>query len=152
MSEAYHIYMKEEGSNNSYTDLESYFTGLKYSKCVGLNDKGKRKNVYMESYPEENGERVYMDSTVKRDSTDVSLTLFFTGTVASRQTAYENFCSFIQNKKILYYDSVRLREVCLVLTEPVKPSSEVFVGSEPYTEVTFKFKNIWGESRAHTNS
>lgn len=146
MSNAYHIYMKKESDAN-YTDLESQFPGLYYSKCTGLNDKGKRKNIYFESYPEEKGSRVHMGSEVNREPTDISLTLIFHGPVSDRQVAYEGFCSFVENSKILFYDSVRLKKVLIVLSEPVKPSNEVFVGSDPYTEVTFKFKNLWGESK-----
>ncbi len=146
MSEAYHIYMKKESDVN-YIDVESQYPGLLYGKCTGLNDKGKRKNIYFESYPEEKGSRVHIGSQVNREPTDINLTLLFHGTVAQRQAAYEGFCTFVENDKILFYDSVRLRKVLLVLNEPVKPSSEVFLGSDPYTEVTFKFKNLWGESK-----
>ena len=31
-------------------DLETRFDGLKYSKCDGLNSKGKRKDVHIEKY------------------------------------------------------------------------------------------------------
>jgi hypothetical protein len=147
MSNAYHIYMKREGTDNEYIDIEadSRFTGMKYSKCTGLNDKGKRKNVYIESYPEENTARTYMGQTVTREPTDINLTMIFSGN--SRQASYEAFCAFIENSRVRFYDSVRMREVLLILNEPVKPSEEVFKGSEPYMEVPFKFKNIWGESR-----
>lgn len=153
MNEAYHIYMKQASSQGDYIDIEAYpnFKGLKYSKCTGLNDKGKRKNVYVESYPEDTEARVYMGNTVTREPTDVTLTLLFTGTVAERQLAYKNFCAYVENDKIYFYDNIRNKEVLLILPDPVKVSEEVFKGSEPYTEIPFKFQNIWGESHDRPN-
>mgnify|MGYP006976641627 FL=1 len=40
------FYLKKEGVNEEYVDLESTFKGMKYLQCKGLDDKGKPKNKY----------------------------------------------------------------------------------------------------------
>lgn len=139
-------YMWKEGET-SFTpggqDIESRFEGLKYSQCDGLLDKGKRKNIHTESYADSDKLRVWQDDVVTREATDITFTFFFTGD--NRLAVYNDFCEYISNGKIYYWDNIRKKRPCMVLVEAIKPKDDVYKGSVPYIAGDFKFKNIYGE-------
>lgn len=146
----FNIYMqKVDASGNliadTLKDLEQDFAGLKYIKCEGLLIKGKRKNVYTEQYCDSDTLRVWQDSNVTREATNITLTCLFAG--VDRQETYEAFYEYIKNGVISYYDSVRLKEARLVLVDALEPSEELFKGSTPYVKIDFKFQNLWGECK-----
>lgn len=125
-------------------DLESRFRGLRYSKCDGLNSKGKRKNICIEKYADSSELRIWQDKkTVLREATYITFTLFFIGD--GRQYVYDSFVEYISNGKIHYWDNVRKKEAYMVLEDAVKPKEEVYNGSTPYLLAEFKMQNIWGE-------
>ena len=45
-------------------DLERDFIGLRYAKCVGLNNSGAAKNVYTEKYADSGTLRSYVPDEV----------------------------------------------------------------------------------------
>lgn len=138
-----------ESANNSPTgtnDLETRFYGLKYSKCDGLNSKGKRKDIHIEKYADSPDLRVWQGSSGPiREATDITFTFFFIGD--SRQSTYERFVEYIGNGKIHYWDNVRKKEAVMVLTDQVKPKEDVYKGSTPYILAEFKFQNLSGECK-----
>lgn len=137
-------------------DLEASFVGLRYKQITGLNYFGEPKGHYTESFVEENGVRHFspmLGNTVKE--TDVTLTLYFFGHTLgasdeelykeARETYYQ-FCGFILTTSLLvYYDNVRRRKVKLYYSSATSPKTDRLYG-EPYLEVSFKFKNMFGQS------
>ena len=131
-------------SPTSTNDLETRFDGLKYSKCDGLNSKGKRKDVHIEKYADSPEVRVWLGSDGPiREATDITFTFYFIGD--SRQSVYESFIEYISNGKIHYWDTVRNKEAFMVLADQVKPKEDVYKGSTPYILSEVKFQNLWGE-------
>lgn len=148
MSDTVKHYMWKDGetanSPKGTNDLETRFYGLKYSKCDGLNSKGKRKDVHIEKYADNPELRVWLGSEGPiREATDITFTFFFIGD--SRQDAYDSFVEYIGDGKIHYWDTVRKKEAFMILVDQVKPKEDVYKGSTPYLLAEFKFQNLWGE-------
>lgn len=137
------FYMQKEGGE--LIDLEAHFAGLRYQKCTGLNDKGKRKNIYKETYSDSDTVRVWQGAEVTREATTITFTFFFFG--ANRQSVYTAFYDYVKNGEITYYDTARKKKALLVLSEAITVSNDVWKGSKPYIEASFKFDNLWGECR-----
>lgn len=146
MSEVVKHYMQKDGEVAK--DLEVDFPGLRYSKCTGLLTKGKRKDVYTESYANSDTLRVWQGSDVTREATDITFTLYFTGD--DRQGVYELFYNYIKNGQISYWDTKRKKEALLIFSEKSDPKEDVYKGSIPYILVDFKFQNLWGECKDKT--
>lgn len=125
-------------------DNITYKSYMRYSKCTGLEAKGKPKNIYTESFPDSNELVVYMPSVVHRDSTDVVFTFLFIG--EEKQKVYDNFYNYIKDSEIYYYDTKRLKKVKLLLLDAVTPTEDNYKGSINYLSADFKFKNIRGFS------
>lgn len=138
------FYIKRE-SDTDYTDLESYFNGMKYSKCVGLEDLGKPKNIYTETYSDADSLRVHIPKEVKRDATDITFTFIFFG--EDRKSTYDRFNEFIKGQKLYYYDTARYKQSYMVLIDKTEPKEDVYKGSIPYMSVDYKFQNIWGHCK-----
>lgn len=137
------FYMQKEGE--ARIDLEHYdpFKGLRYSKCTGLLDKGKRKNVYTESYSDNDSLRVWQGSEVTREATDITFKFFFLGD--TMKESFENFYNYVKNGKITYYDTKRKKKAVLILIDAIKVSDDRWKDGTTYIEGDFKFKNIKGE-------
>lgn len=142
MTEDIRFYMQKDDSEVCI-DLEAYFEGLKYSKCKGLTSKGKRKNVYFESYSDSDELRVWQGETVVREATTIVFTFYFIGD--NRQQVYDDFYDYVKNGQIYYWDTKRNKKAYLVLEEAVDPKEDVYQGSTPYLCADFKFQNLWGE-------
>jgi hypothetical protein len=133
-----------DGSGVKDTDIEKRWNGLKYSKCDGLNAKGKRKNVHVEKYADSPELRVWQDpDVVLREATDITFTFYFTGD--NRQEIFDRFVRFCSNGKIHYWDTMRKKEAFMVFVEQTKPKEDTYKGTVPYILVDFKFQNLWGE-------
>lgn len=133
-----------DGSGVKDEDIEKRWDGLKYSKCTGLNSKGKRKNIHIEEYADSHVLRVWQDpDTIIREATEITLTLYFTG--ENRQAMYDNFIKFCSNGKIHYWDTMRKKEAFMVFVDKASPKEDVYKGSIPYILAELKFQNLWGE-------
>lgn len=141
MAQKYKFYMSKDGEN--YVSLEDKYAGLLYAKCVGLEDVGKPKNKYSESYADAAELRVYDPAVVLHDETDITFTFLFVGD--NRRSVYNDFCSYVESGKIYYYDTARYKKAYLTLFDAVKPSHDEFKGGTPYIQADFKFKNLWGK-------
>lgn len=144
------FYMQKVDANdnliaNTLKDLESDFVGLKYSKCEGLLNKGKRKNIYTEQYSDSDTLRVWQGDEVTREATTIVFTFVFAGD--NRQSVYDAFYDYVKNGVILYYDTARMKEARLVLMNAIEPSDDIYKGSTPYIRAEFKFQNLWGECK-----
>jgi hypothetical protein len=143
MAQEVKFYMQKEGE--SAIDLEAHFLGLRYQKCVGLNDKGKRKNIYIEEYSDSDTLRVWQGEEATRKATTITFTFFFIGD--TRHEAFNDFYEYVKNGQIRYWDTARNKEALLVLADEVKIGDDSWKGSIPYFEVPFKFQNLWGECK-----
>lgn len=129
------------------TDIESYFNGLHYAKCDGLSKFGAVKNVYSETYSETSELRVYLPETVARENTDIEFEFVFDG--ENRRDTYHQFVEWLSGHRLKYWDTLRNRELEMILTESVEPDEDALYGSHPYILVPFKFKNLKGETTKH---
>lgn len=144
------FYMQKVDANgalisDTLRDLEAYFLGMKYSKCEGLLNKGKRKNIHTETYADSDTLRVWQGEEVTREATTITFTFVFAG--STRQSVYDSFYEYVKNGVIAYYDTARMKEARLVLIDALEPSDDIFVGSTPYIKADFKFQNLWGECK-----
>lgn len=126
------------------TDIEAYFNGLHYAKCDGLSKYGEVKNIYTETYAETSELRVYLPETVARENTDVEFEFVFDG--ENRRDTYHSFVEWLSGKKLKYWDTLRNRELEMILIDSVEPEEDELYGSHPYIRVPFKFKNLRGQT------
>lgn len=130
-------------------DLESHWPGIRYKQCKGLNDKGKKKSVYTESYADSDELRVWESNTLAREATTIELTLYFMGD--GKQSTYDSFYDYIKQGLFLYADTVRKKLAKMILIDAVKPDEEKFTqGDTSYYKAKFVFQNIWGECKDAT--
>lgn len=129
------------------TDIEAKFDGLHYVKCDGLSKFGAIKNVYSETYSETSELRVYLPETVARENTDIEFEFVFDGD--NRRDTYHSFVEWLSGKRLKYWDTLRNRELEMILMESVEPEEDELYGSHPFIRVPFKFKNIKGETKKH---
>lgn len=130
---------------DTFKDLEVDFDGMRYSRCVGLMNKGRRKNIHTETYADSDTLRVWQGEEVTREATIITFTFGFAG--LNRHSIYEDFYNYVKNGIIAYYDTARMKEARLVLIDALEPSDDLFIGSTPYIKADFKFQNIWGECK-----
>lgn len=131
-------------------NLEADYPGLFYSKFEGLELQGKAKNIYKESYAEQNGPRVFhpadKSGSVTHEETKVKLTLLFTS-----KTAYRDFRTYLNSGRLFYWDTARhLKAWLLFEDEPVIQTDEIKDGG--YLVVEFPFTNMWGMSKPCNDS
>ena len=129
------------------TDIEATFVGLHYLKCTGADSYGKVKNLYSETYSETSELRVYLPETVARGNTDIEFEFVFDG--ENRRDTYHSFVEWLSGKRLKYWDTLRKRELEMILMESVEPEEDELYGSHPYIKVPFKFKNLKGETIKH---
>ena len=83
-------------------DLERDFIGLRYAKCVGLNNYGAAKNVYTEKYADSGTLRSYVPDEVYNEAVEVTFTFYFFGDEARRQATFHAFMDYIRTGYHLY--------------------------------------------------
>ena len=149
-SSEYKFYMQQctkEGValDGTLKDLEVDFPGLRYAKCVGLNDYGASKNVYAEKYADSGVLRTYVPDEVYNEAVQVTFTLYFFGAEARRQATFHAFMEYLRTGYHLYWDTARNRKIqFLPPVEAVSPSDEMWYGSTPYFKVDLKLQTIKG--------
>lgn len=129
------------------TDIEAKFDGLHYVKCGGLSRFGKPKNIYSETYSETSELRIYLPETVARENTDIEFEFVFNG--ENRRDTYHQFVEWLSGHRLKYWDTLRNRELEMILMESVEPDEDYLYGSRPYILVQIKFKNLKGETIKH---
>lgn len=126
-----------------FKDLEYDFKGLKYMSMKGLDAIGKPK-IYVEEYADSEVLRTYIPKELKNSPTDCELTLAFVG--SQRYKAYSLFNDYIRQGYHRYFDSKRLKELIFFVSESIEPSEEIWKGSVPYIQVTYKLRSIKGHA------
>ena len=145
----YKFYMSRWIDNawEEQVSLEDYFSGMKYISCEGLSTKGKIKNIYTENFAEVEDLRVYMPETVVRENTDIEFVFGFEK--ENRRDTFDSFVDWVSGYKIKYWDTVRNRELEMVLIDKVEVDEDILIGSSPFITVNFKFKNLKGSTKKH---
>lgn len=144
MSEYMH-YIQKEGQE--IKNLEKAFGNIKYAKCVGLNTKGKPKNVYTESSAESDELRAWQGEEIAREATKIILTLYFVGNEKTRMEAFDALYNYIKNGKFYYWDTARFKKAYCILADEYKPSDELWYGSTPYIAADITLQCLWGECK-----
>lgn len=148
MENKYKYYMRKYGTADDASvpiiDLESYFEGMVIRNVSGLSSRGAPKNVYKETYAETSEVRVYMPETVAKEATDVVINASFVGN--ERRDVYDDFCNYVSQGKIKYWDTVRNRLVHIILNAVIELDDDSLIGNEPFMTAEFKFMNIFGTS------
>lgn len=144
----YEFFMQEVDNKGNLLgneiNLEEAFDGLKYSAIVGIDNLGAVKNIYTETYADANRVRVSMPEKVQRESTQVSLVLYFVG--EKRAEVFKSFCDYICNGRHRYWDTARSKYFDFYISEELTPSDELWYGSTPYFKVDVKMNNIFGQT------
>ena len=135
-------------------DIEKNYNAV-YGECKGIDNVGKAKNVYTETYADGNFTRAYLPKKVLRDATNVTLTLYFIG--EDRQRNLKRFIDDISGGSLAresrlygnlyrYYDKIRKRGFDFLYIENTEVQEDNWKGSLPYIKASFKLLNIYGES------
>ena len=144
----YYIFMRrcDKSGNNleeSSKDLEWDFPGLKYMSLKGLDSIGDPK-IYVEEYADSDTLRTYIPKDVKNSPIECELTLAFVG--ANRYDVYYNFNEYVRQGYHRYFDSVRKKALIFFVNDKIEPTEEMWKGSTPYLQVTYKLKSIKGNA------
>lgn len=144
----YEFFMREVDNKGNLLgneiNLEKAFDGLKYSAIVGIDNLGAVKNIYTETYADANRVRVSMPEKVQRESTQITLVLYFVG--EKRAEVFKSFCDYICNGRHRYWDTARSKYFDFYISEELTPSDELWYGSTPYFKVDVKMNNIFGQT------
>lgn len=124
-------------------DLEYHFKGLKYMSMKGLGAIGDPK-IYVEEYADSDTLRTYIPKEVKNSPIECELTLAFVG--KDRYKVYDAFNEYVRQGYHRYFDSKRLKELIFFVSESIEPSEEIWKGSVPYIQVTYKLRSIKGHA------
>lgn len=131
--------------NQPVKNLEKDFDGLRYKEFKGLENYGKLKSVYTETFAETDEVQVYMAPKIVRENIELTLTLLFVGD--NRRATYHSFVDYISKGKIKYWDTVRKREVVFILTEAIEPEEDTAKEGDGYTMVSFTLTCINGQAK-----
>jgi hypothetical protein len=139
-------------STTGYINLEDTFVGLRYKSITGLESLGVTNN-YVEKYAESDEAKVYVPQNAPRQSVDIRLTVYifsptkgdYAGQISMIETIYNDFLNFIDNKKMIYYDTARLRK-CFMYQDGAIAPKEMKLKGHPYFEVDIPFKSVYGHA------
>lgn len=134
--------------NFFWSELEQTLSGdiVKYRRCTGLENKGKIKNAYSESYADAKQTREFFPSTPTCEPTDVTLDIVIKRTSTNNSTAFDTLTSQFRNGLTVYWDTQRKKAAVLKLTNAVEVKEDTYLGMK-YLECEYKFTNIVGQTR-----
>ena len=151
-SSQYTHYMQRVDIENQPTyDIEEQFSGLLYMKADGMNDIGKSKNVYTETYADSDRLRVYLpnNGNYTNEATKITMHFLVVGEEAQRQATLRNFYNYIREGVHRYWDDARNLEFDFVVQDEIKVSDERWHGSSPYVEIQIQMQNLNGKTTEH---
>ena len=162
-SSKYNHYMRRIDVAESAVNIEtdSRFSGLLYMKADGMNDVGKAKNIYTETYadsdtlrvslPKHNssGTMVHSVSDITNEATKITMHFLIVGGELERQTTIRNFRDYVRVGIHRYWDDARNLEFDFIVTEEFKVSDERWHGSTPYVEIQVTMQNLNGRTKEH---
>lgn len=128
-------------------DLEEDFDGLRYIRCTGIDEIGKAKNIYTETYSDADKVRTFIPNGIKNAETDIELTLCFFGkTTKDCRDICDSFTDYIRKGLHRYYDTARKKYFDFYVEDVITPSKEDYKVNIPHIEISYKLKNIYGKS------
>lgn len=151
-SSQYNHYMKRVDVVGATTyDIEEQFDGLLYMRAEGMNDIGKSKNIYTETYADSDRLRVYLpnDGVYTNEATKITMHFLVVGDEASRQSTILAFETYVREGIHRYWDTARNLEFDFVVQDEIKVSDEKWHGSTPYVEIQVPMQNLNGSTRVH---
>lgn len=152
-SSQYTHYMQRVDTTDSLgqIDIEEQFSGLLYMRAEGLNDIGKSKNVYTETYADSDRLRVFLpnDGDYTNEATKITMHFLVVGSASQRQTTIKNFFDYVRVGIHRYWDDARNLEFDFVVQDEIKVSDERWHGSNPYVEIAVVMQNLNGKTKPH---
>jgi hypothetical protein len=138
-------------ANQPTYDIEEQFSGLLYMRAEGMNDIGKSKNVYTETYADSDRLRVFLpnDGVYANEATKITMRFLVVGDAETRQNTIAEFYEYVRVGVHRYWDDARNLEFDFVVQDEIKVSDERWHGSNPYVEIAVVMQNLNGKTRAH---
>lgn len=146
-----HVYIgKYTNAQWSWTDINNYVLGtgrtLLYRKCAGLEDFGKVKNIYTETYADSDTVRADFPDEITREATTITLDL-----VVRRDPSIENGDDDVNTViglvsgtlPVVFWDNVRRKMAVMTLVSAVEVKEDNYKGMK-YIELELKFSNLMG--------
>ena len=130
-------------------DLENDFVGLRYIEAKGIENRGKVKNIYTETFADADALRVWHpseqeDGKVMHEATTVQLDLLFYG--VNRRLVFEQFNEYIYGGYRVFWDTLRNKKFTFVVIESTEPSEDIVKGGVPYIRCSWKLQNLKGKT------
>jgi hypothetical protein len=132
-------------------DIEEQFAGLLYMKADGMNNIGKSKNIYTETYADSDRLRVYLpnDGVYTNEATKITMHFLVVGDEDTRQATIRSFETYVREGIHRYWDDARNLEFDFIVQDEIKVSDEKWHGSSPYVEIEVVMQNLNGKTREH---
>lgn len=146
-----HYMQRVDIANQPTYDIEEQFSGLLYMRAEGMNDIGKSKNVYTETYADSDRLRVFLpnDGVYANEATKITMRFLVVGDAETRQSTIADFYEYVRVGVHRYWDDARNLEFDFVVQDEIKVSDERWHGSNPYVEIAVVMQNLNGKTRAH---
>lgn len=131
---------------NGYSIDSSGKRVLYYRKCTGLEDMGKPKNIYTETYADSNTVRVDFPNTITREATTITLDLVLKRAqdVSSGDNDLREIVDlFAYSTPVVFWDNVRQKMAVMTLLNSAEVKEDNYKGMK-YLEVELKFNNLMG--------
>lgn len=146
-----HYMQRIDIESQSVYDIEAQFGGLLYMKAEGMNDIGKSKNVYTETYADRDSLRVFLpnNGTYTNEATKITMHFLVVGDAETRQRVITDFYTYVRVGVHRYWDDARNLEFDFIVTDEIKVSDERWHGSSPYVEIQVTMQNLNGRTREH---
>lgn len=146
-----HIYIgKYTNSSWAWTDINNYTLGtgrkLLYRKCSGLEDFGKVKNIYQETYADSDTVRTDFPDTITREATTITLNLIVRRdpSVATGDNDVSTVINMVSGTlPVVFWDNVRRKMAVMTLISAVEVKEDNYKGMK-HLELELKFNNLYG--------
>jgi len=151
-SSQYTHYMQRVDLDSQPTyDIEEQFSGLLYMRAEGMNDIGKSKNVYTETYADSDRLRVFLPNNGEytNEATKITMHFLVLGEAVSREAVIRSFENYVREGIHRYWDDARNLEFDFIVQDEIKVSDEKWHGSSPYVEIAVVMQNLNGKTRPH---
>lgn len=146
-----HYMQRVDIASQPIYDIEEQFAGLLYMKADGMNNIGKAKNIYTETYADSDRLRVYLpnDGVYTNEATKITMHFLVVGDEASREATIRSFETYVREGIHRYWDDARNLEFDFIVQDEIKVSDEKWHGSSPYVEIEVVMQNLNGKTREH---
>lgn len=146
-----HYMQRVDIDNQPSYDIEEQFSGLLYMRAEGMNDIGKSKNVYTETYADSDRLRVYLpnEGVYTNEATKITMHFLVVGDADTREAVIRSFENYVREGIHCYWDDARNLEFDFIVQDEIKVSDEKWLGSNPYVEIAVVMQNLNGKTRPH---